>query len=62
MKKVSAPVSSSPINANIAPGKKVFVNCNLLIKHAIIKTPAAIVKGTGKLDGEVRVCTVKSLQ
>lgn len=50
------------MNANIAPGKNVFVNCNLLIKQAIMRTAAAIEKGTGKLAEVVRVYTVRSLQ
>ncbi len=41
------------MNANIAPGRKVLLNCNLLIRQAIINTAAAIVNGTGKLVEEL---------
>lgn len=41
------------MNANIAPGRKVLLNCSLLIRQAIINTDAAIVNGTGKLVEEL---------
>lgn len=52
-KNPSAPHQSIPKNPNTAPGRKVLLNCNLLIKQATIITAAAIEKGTGKLLGVV---------
>lgn len=53
MKNARAPVSSKPMKAKIAPGRKVLLNCSLLIRQAMINTAAAMVNGTGKLVEEL---------
>lgn len=46
----------------MAPGKKVWLNCNLLIRQAMITTTAAIENGTGNEDELVNTYTLVSMQ
>lgn len=61
-KNANAPVSITPTNAYMAPGRNVFVNCNLLIKQAIRTTIVAIVNGIGNVTELVSTYWFVSMQ